>query len=377
MKTKYDKIHYQSYLKLDQILEAQEPRSRHYGKEAHDETLFIVVHQVYELWFFQLNHELQSILKMLDQNLVKENHMSVVNHRLDRMNKIVCHLINQIDIIETMLPLDFLDFREMLIPASGFQSFQFRQFETRLGLPSSSRLTYNSQSYMTSLKQEHQEKMSQIESENSLFKCVQNWLSRTPFLKMADFDFWNFYQSAVDQMLEREILQIEENSFLSSDEKIKNQSHIKAMKEGFATLFCPETFAKAQTNGIWRMDQKAIHAALFIQIYSDHPVLQQPARMLTQILELDERLTLWRYRHALMAKRMLGSRLGTGGSTGHDYLKSATEKHKVFSDLNQLTTYLIPRGSLPALPKDLILKLKFFYEVEESLAPETHPPLSV
>ena len=126
--SKYSSIHYNSYLQIDKLLECQTLRSEELGVPAHDEMLFIITHQVYELWFKQMNHELRSVLDLFDDGTVNEKNMGVAVARLHRVGEILELMIKQIGILETMTPLDFLDFRSYLFPASGFQSFQFREF---------------------------------------------------------------------------------------------------------------------------------------------------------------------------------------------------------------------------------------------------------
>ena len=92
---------------------------------------------------------------------------------------------------------------------------------------------------------------------------------------------------------------------------------------------------------------------LNINLYRDEPVLQLPFRLLAALMSVDELMTLWRYRHALMVQRMIGVKIGTGGSAGHDYLRDTAARHRIFSDLFRLSTYLIPRSRLPALPREL------------------------
>ena len=121
---------YASYLKLDELLELQQPRSS--GPE-HDELLFIVIHQVYELWFKELLHELDQVRALLGQR-----HPHRAQHTLKRILTILKVLVAQLDILETMTPLEFSSFRERLEAASGFQSDQFRQLEFVLGQKSAS-----------------------------------------------------------------------------------------------------------------------------------------------------------------------------------------------------------------------------------------------
>src|SRR5687767_15043243 len=129
MTTPNPSVTYTNYLHLDELLSLQQPRSE--GPE-HDELLFIVIHQVYELWFKELLHELDRVAALLRSD---EPHR--VQHTLKRILTILKVLVAQLDILETMTPLEFLSFRERLEAASGFQSDQFRQLEFVLGLKSS------------------------------------------------------------------------------------------------------------------------------------------------------------------------------------------------------------------------------------------------
>src|SRR3954451_22138301 len=119
---------YQSYLKIDDLLSLQQPRSAGPG---HDETVFIIIHQVYELWFKELLHELDRVMQLLEAD---QSHGS--QHTLKRILTILKVMVSQLDILETMTPLEFLSFREGLAAASGFQSDQFHQVEFVLGVKS-------------------------------------------------------------------------------------------------------------------------------------------------------------------------------------------------------------------------------------------------
>jgi tryptophan 2,3-dioxygenase len=114
--------YYADYLQLDRLLSAQAPESVRHGKPAHDEMLFIIVHQAYELWFKQILHELDRIQADFGGDVVEDEYLGRIVHGLDRINEIFKLLIQQLEVLETMTPLDFLDFRDFLFPASGFQS---------------------------------------------------------------------------------------------------------------------------------------------------------------------------------------------------------------------------------------------------------------
>ena len=148
MSDKFTSVHYHTYLQLDKLLGAQELRSASLAKEpAHDEMLFIIMHQVYELWFKQIIHEIGSIGAMFADDQMDDREISIAVNRLERIIEIQKLLIEQVNVMESMTAMDFLDFRHYLFPASGFQSLQFRLVENMLGLKEEDRLTYNKKPY--------------------------------------------------------------------------------------------------------------------------------------------------------------------------------------------------------------------------------------
>src|SRR5882757_10389858 len=178
-----DEVHYHDYLQLDKILNAQALESEKHHLVAHDEMLFIVIHQAYELWFKQLHHEADSVVQIMGKPALNDNspELQTVVHRLNRMVTILRVLVHQVDIMETMTPLDFLDFRDMLRPASGFQSWQFKELEAKLGLKFQHR---HGQGYYTSqLRKEHVDLIRNSENNSSLLELVNAWLERMPFFK--------------------------------------------------------------------------------------------------------------------------------------------------------------------------------------------------
>jgi tryptophan 2,3-dioxygenase len=94
-------------------------------------------------------------------------------------------------------------------------------------------------------------------------------------------------------------------------------------------------------------------------LYRGYPLLQLPFQLLNNLLDIDEQLSTWRHRHMNMVHRMIGTRIGTGGSSGKDYLKAAADKHYIFKEIAQLTSFLIERRKLPQLPKEVETRLGF------------------
>ncbi|MCB0351509.1 MAG: tryptophan 2,3-dioxygenase [Bdellovibrionales bacterium] len=356
---------YSSYLKLETLLSAQKPVSTDKGRPAHDELLFITIHQAYELWFKQILFELDSILASFSQKKVADKEMGTALARLHRINEIMKVLIEQVKILETMTPMDFLEFRDLIYKASGFQSLQFRLLENKLGLRSDDRLNFNSLPYHTQLAAGEAQQAQAAESAPTLFSCLESWLSRTPFLDTPGFQFWEQYKVAANIMFQQDEGFIKNNSELNDAEKKRLFENIQVSRDGFASLFDEKKYEEMKTRGEWRLNYRAVHGALLIQLYREQPIFQLPFRLITEVLTLDSHLTQWRYRHALMVKRMLGSRIGTGGSSGAKYLRESTEQHKIFEDFYKLTTFFIPRTRLPDLPKEFEDKLGFAFETSK------------
>ena len=195
-------VHYHDYLQLDNILNAQFPESVKNNLPAHDEMLFIVIHQAYELWFKQLHHEIDSVVTIMAKPALNDNspELQTVVHRLGRCVTILRVLVHQIDIMETMTPMDFLDFRDMLRPASGFQSWQFKELEAKLGLKFDQR--HGKEYYTAQLRPEQVGIIKKAEGSQSLLQLVNSWLERMPFLKEgADESFWNNYKASYQSSL--------------------------------------------------------------------------------------------------------------------------------------------------------------------------------
>jgi tryptophan 2,3-dioxygenase len=345
--TKTD-VHYGDYLQLEKLLNAQELESDKQQLHAHDEMLFIIIHQAYELWFKQLLFEVDSVAAIM-QKPVNDNspELQTVVHRTSRMVTILKLLVHQIDIMETMTPMDFLDFRDMLRPASGFQSWQFKALEARLGLKYQHR--FGQEYYISQLKQAQIDLIKQAESQQSIIDLLNQWLERMPFFEEAGN--WTNYQpvstitDTAEHIFWEDYQQIYINSLAAAEQS--NRDH-------FNTIFTKDT-----SEAVRQLSPRACRAALFIMLYRGYPILQLPFQLLNSLLEIDEQLSTWRYRHMSMVHRMIGSRIGTGGSTGRDYLKGALDKHYIFADIARLTSFLIERRKLPVLSVEMEKRLGF------------------
>jgi tryptophan 2,3-dioxygenase len=362
MQRPHSPLYYSDYLQLDRLLASQSPKSWEHGKPAHDEMLFIIVHQAYELWFKQILHELDSVIAIFQRDYVEEKAVGIAVDRLRRITEIQKVIVEQLRILETMTPLDFLEFRDLLTPASGFQSFQFRLIENRLGLKPELRKLYDNSAYFSRLSPAHQEIVRHAEEKPALFELIERWLERTPFLDFQGFNFWASYRAAVNRMLENDRRIVQTNPTLSNTEREAQLQELSQTEESFAALFDEKKHNQFIKKGQRRLSYRATHAALLINLYRDEPILHLPFRLLTVLVDIDELFTTWRYRHALMVQRMIGSKIGTGGSSGYHYLRTTIESHKIFFDLSNLSTFLIPRSALPELPAEFEKNLGFYYD---------------
>lgn len=355
MSTDWDQ--YGDYLQLNKILTAQDLKSMNQGQPVHDEMLFIQFHQINELWFKQILFELDAVQVLLSQKHLRECDMQPLQLYLGRIVEIFKQLESMIDVLETMPPQSFTDVRQYLGTASGFQSVQFRQIEVRLGLLRKQRLCVFHQQFDAHLKSDSQTLIQKSEMQPSLFDMLDSWLARTPFVQVGDYSFWDEYYRAVLSMFDQKIESTRE--LLKAEAQHLQLQILEKGRSKFEEIFDRQKHELAQAQGRWRLSWQALQAALFIVVYRNEPALQAPYQVLTRIMDVDELLARWRFRHAMMVQRMVGFDKGTGGSSGFEYLMSTVSSHRIFSDLFALSGYLISSSSLPVLPKELRQDMDF------------------
>jgi tryptophan 2,3-dioxygenase len=256
---------YSSYLKLDELLALQRPVSD--GPE-HDETLFIVIHQVYELWFKEVLHELDFLVLALGRGDAPG-----AQHTLKRVLTILKLLVQQIDVLETMTPLEFLSFRDRLESGSGFQSFQFRELEFLLG-------------------NKRPEALGRYEPGSAHRVRLER--------RLAAPTLWD------------------------------------AFLRYLVTRGHPVPAASLARDVTQPVVATPALQPLLVAIYRT----DAEARVVCErLVDLDEGLMEWRYRHVKMVERTIGARRGTGGSAGAAYLKTTLDR-PLFPDLWEIRTEL-------------------------------------
>lgn len=351
-------VSYSGYLQLDKILNAQTLESEKAGKPAHDELLFITIHQTYELWFKQIMFELDSIRGLFMAEFIQERNMLVCVSRLIRVVEILKILADQIHILETMTPLDFMEFRDFLAPASGFQSYQFRMFENRLGIRPEDRINYHQEPYWAALSEELRTKVRKTEEEPSLLALVEKWLERTPGLAEDGFNFWARFTVSVrsENARKRKIAEATEEPMM----RALRIAECDKLEEAFETVLDPELHRACMQRGERRLSHKAFQGAIMIFLYREEPLFHLPFKMLTLLQDVDSLIMKWRLNHTSMVQRMIGTKVGTGGSSGYQYLRATmSDRYKVFVDLSNLPTFLVPRSMIPPLDEKMLGRVNY------------------
>ncbi|NXL01972.1 T23O dioxygenase, partial [Mesembrinibis cayennensis] len=348
---------YGDYLQLNKILNAQELQSEKKGNKIHDEHLFIVTHQAYELWFKQILWEMDSVRVIFQNGHVRdERNMLKVITRINRISMILKLLVEQFSVLETMTALDFFDFRYYLSPASGFQSLQFRLLENKIGVPQSLRVPYNRRHYRDNFKGQEYELLLKSEQEPTLLQLVEVTMSVQDLASFSPIS----QEMNVLKGLEEEFALVQAKP--ESEEKDDLLSEFQNQKDALLSLFDEKRHEHLLSKGERRLSYKALKGALMIYFYREEPRFQVPFQLLTSLMDIDVLMTKWRYNHVCMVHRMIGSKSGTGGSSGYQYLRSTvSDRYKVFVDLFNLSTFLVPRHWIPKMNPNIH---KFLYTAE-------------
>jgi tryptophan 2,3-dioxygenase len=261
-------------------------------------------------------------------------------------------LNHQVDVLETMTPLDFLEFRELLHGASGFQSRQFREIEASLGLKMESRFRpdYYKHTDLGGFNKKDFEEITEFEKKPSVLLMVERWLARAPFFEQ---EFWSDWSEAPNEPVPHGIAPFWSRYRTLYERSLSERDDKADLLGKFDDIFFHAGWSD--------FSPAALRAALFIMLYRDEPLFRLPFALLNALIEIDEQLANFRYRHLQMVRRMIGTRVGTGGSSGEHYLQGAVNKNYIFKELAGVITFLIERRNLPALPARLHQALRFSF----------------
>jgi tryptophan 2,3-dioxygenase len=273
---------YNDYLKIGELLKLQVPQSE---PAHHDELLFIIIHQAYELWFKLILHEIEnSIRQMQDGNVLRAHHF------VKRTVEIMKVLVSQIHILETMTPAEFLQFRDRLMPASGFQSMQYREIEFLAGL--------KDEAYLEHFKNRPE------------FLEILKKRLKQPDLKSAYYDLLHSLSQQLGKEMPKNAAEIESKILNGTETRV---DEINKVKHEIMSAILP--------------------------IYQ-HQESHLPLYLLSEsLVDFDQYFSLWREHHVRVVERIIGFKHGSGGSSGVGYLRSTTVK-KMFPYLWEVRTYL-------------------------------------
>ncbi len=314
-----DTLYYWDYLHLDYLLNAQNPKSVEHGEGVHDEYFFIVVHQTYELWFKQILRRAR--LRDGDHGAgarSRRTRSGIVLARLRRINQIQRLLVTQMDVLETLTPLDFLDFRSLPLPASGFQSVQFRLIENEFGLLERDRLKVEGHDYVATLREDHAELRPAVRGRALPLRPRRGWLARLPFMHGDGYDFVDELRGGGRRHARPRPVPPSRAAPTSARRYGADSSTaFDGSARRFDAVFDETAWEQEVREGSRRFSYEAFMAALFISLYREEPVLQLPFQILETLIDIDETLTLWRQRHALDGP----PDAGTAGRVGRQRLR--------------------------------------------------------
>lgn len=370
---------YWDYLRLDDLLDLQGGVEGDDQALVPDELLFIVIHQTYELWFKQVLRELTEAIALFRSGTVPEEQVPHVVHHLRRVGAIMRLAVEQFVVMETLTPQDFLGFRDKLVPASGFQSFQMRRLEILLGLESAQREPYGSTDALEHIRKLAAEspggarawrtiaEAAEQAADGFTMKAVlRDWLYRTPIDASGpdtagdDETVTAFLERYHGAMLGFHAEQAERLASASISPRVEIEEKF-AKSAALARRFL---FAEDVEEAAERRRTRRIRAGLlYIESHRNLPLLAWPRLLVDTVVEVEEQLVLWRNRHARMVERIIGRRVGTGGSSGVEYLDRTT-RARVFDELWTVRTLLMPKRLVPA-PEDL----DFYYQVGSAPPP--------
>uniref|UniRef100_A0A7S1PGJ5 Tryptophan 2,3-dioxygenase n=1 Tax=Percolomonas cosmopolitus TaxID=63605 RepID=A0A7S1PGJ5_9EUKA len=384
---------YADYLEIAKLLKLQDSVFKK-GLHHHEEHLFITTHQSFELWFKQILLDLKSLKNIMDDDeepTTPEKEV-VILERMDRIEKILKFSLGTFDLLETMPSLNFLEFRDYITPASGFQSAQYKELEVMLG-----QRRFTSGKYLSILKGCDAEGYVRVKDalDSKSFKDVlYEWMEalydrNVDLMKEFQVKYEAVRQETLDyilsikqddeetrkKLLERDFdgtLKYLQGEPLSRQEKQLYESETTPQEGGRSASSnststdtstaeesssynrsgthdsTEEPIAESSSREWKERCAKRRLAILFVSCYRYTPELANAAKILEGAINLEQAFLMWKYRHARMVERMIGHKTGTGGSTGVDYL-DLTTKQRIFHDLWHVRSHLVTPTALPQL----------------------------
>jgi len=352
---------YWDYLRVEELLALQGGIEGDEARLSDHEVLFIVVHQVYELWFKLVLRELTTARDLMHRDPVPDQELSKAAMSLRRVREILDQCVSHFRVMETLSTRDFLDFRDKLLPASGFQSAQMRELEILLGLPDEKRVHLGWEgSYMAALRSHDgsvSPALARVERRKadtpSLREAVNDWLWRTPIRASTPSDAGDaeVVASFVEDYLAAYRKELDGTLGLAAGQARGDEERARLAERYEQAAAATRAFLQADdVPEAARAKRARVRAALvFIESYRALPLLAWPREVVDQIVALEQAFVMFRQRHARMVEREIGRRVGTGGSAGVDYLDETALRYRIFDDFWAVRTILVRREAVPKL----------------------------
>lgn len=367
-------MNYWEYIHVEELLGLQGGIENDESDKSNDEVLFIVVHQIYELWFKLMLRELTSARDLFHQNPVPDMALANAVRSLKRVVTILEQAVQHFRVMETLTTRDYLEFRDKLIPASGFQSAQMREIEILLGLDDAVRIPLGREgSYREALKKTDGTPSSatarverRIADGPSLCEVLYDWLERTPVGGVegsADEFLRGLLDSHRKEVSNR--VEIARSRALMSEADVASLAKRYDDEMAFAEKFLLGEDEPGAPAALKERRKRVRAALVFIESYRELPRLAWPREVVDTVIQLEQSLIIWRQRHARMVERVIGRRIGTGGSSGVDYLDQTALRYRIFGDLWAVRTVLLQKPSVPPM----LNEGEFRFRVEDREGP--------
>ena len=354
---------YWDYIRVEDLLSLQGGLGRDESGLANEEVLFVTVHQVFELWFKLILRELRSARDLFTREVVAEQELSGVTERLRRVTTIFRVAAQHFEVVETLGTRRYLEFRNKLMPASGFQSAQMRCIEILFGLEEAERIEPGAAgSYLAALRYADDRPSwsselveRQLADRPTLKEAIEGWLSRTPIDGVPHDDpaAPERLEAFIARFVEAHGTEVEASrahaTALATDEdQVERLNAMYAEEQAAVRAFLSPSVQQWGEEGARRRARIRV-AMLFIETYRELPLLAWPREILAALIEVEQAFLIFRQRHARMVERVIGRRTGTGGSSGVAYLDQTALSYRIFGDLWAIRTLLIRPAAAPQL----------------------------
>jgi tryptophan 2,3-dioxygenase len=352
---------YWDYVKIEELLALQSGLADSDAELANDEVMFIVVHQIDELWFKLILRELVTTRNLFAKAPVPEQALASAVRGIRRMELLLFHAAQHFAVMETMTTRDYLAFRDKLSPASGFQSAQLREIEILLGLSDAERIPLGHEhNYRQALRGDNgvesaasRRVEARLHDTPTLLHAIREWLYRTPIQgslpgQPGDAErviaFIEAYSATHARALAATMELAKTSALTEADEARLAERYEREIAAARSFLLAEELPEDERAHA------SRVRAALvFIESYRELPLLAWPREVIDAIVSFEQAFVIFRQRHARMVERIIGRRTGTGGSAGVDYLDQTALRYRIFRDVWAVRTLLVRKSELPPL----------------------------